>query len=253
MSRRELRHSEFIRHKLFDERKSIVRKYADSVIGERSVLALAKFELITSLFGSIPGALGLFLRKISYPLLFKEIGKGVVFGHHTVLRHCDKIKIGDRVVVDDYALIDARGSGDEGVVIGDEVILGRGCYVQAKVGPIHIGRGSNIGSGTLITAQGGVHVGERVSIAGACKISGGLFEVLEDEDADPPFRRYSKGAIRIENRCVLAGASIILDGVTVGEGSLVGAGSVVSMSLPPYSICGARPPMLVSRAVVEQS
>ena len=91
----------------------------------------------------------------------------------------------------------------------------------------------------------GVRIDERVSIAGNCKISGGLFEILPDGNADPPYRRYSKGPVHIEKNCLVASGAIILDDVTVGEGTLVGAGSVVSMNLPPNSISAIRPPVLL--------
>lgn len=249
----DLRDDEFIRRKMFDERKSAIRKYAELVIGEFSFFKLLKYELITSLFGPLPGALGLLLRKISYPLLFREIGKGVVFGRNVVLRHCDKIRIGDRVVIDDYTLLDARGAGEEGIVIKDGVIISRGCYIQAKMGPIHIGRRSDVGTGTTIVSQGGVHIDERVSIAGGCKISGGLFEILPNEDADPPYRRYSKGPVRIEKRCLLAMGAVILDDVTVGEGTMVGSGAVVSMDLPPYSITSPRPAMVLKNPALKDT
>ncbi len=236
---------DFIRYKLFHDKKSSLRKYAELVSGDSSVSKLLKYELLTTFLGPIPGALGLVLRKWLYPILFRHVGKGVVFGRNVVLRHCDKIRIGDRVVIDDYTLIDARGADEEGIVIEDEAIIGRGCYIQAKVGPIHIGRGSDIGTGTTIVSQGGIHIDEQVSIGGGCKISGGLFEILPDGDTNPPYRRYSKGPVRIEKRCMLGMGAIILDDVTVGEGSMVGSGAVVSTNLPRYSISSPRPGLVL--------
>lgn len=243
---RNLREEDFIRHKMFQDSKSGVRKYAELVIGEYSFRKLVKYELTTFLFGPLPGAFGLILRRIFYPYLFKEIGKGVIFGRNLVLRHCDKIRIGNRVVIDDNTLIDARGSGEEGITIGDEVMIGRGCYIQAKVGPIHIGCRSGVGSGSTIVSQGGVHIDERVSIAGDCRISGGLFEILPGGDQDFAYRRYSKGPVRIERNCLVATGAIILDNVTVGEGTVVGAGSVVSMNIPRYTISSPRPPLMMN-------
>ncbi len=245
MSSQELGDENFIRHKVFNERKSLIGKYAALVVGEFSFLKLLRYELITSLFGSLPGAFGLLMRRIFYPLLFKEIGRGVVFGRNVVLRHCDKIKIGDRVIIDDYTLLDARGAGEEGIVIEDDVIINRGCVIQAKVGSIHIGRRCDVGAGTHIVSQGGIHIDEQVSIGGGCMISGGLFEILPDEDADPPYWRYSKGPVHIEKRCMLGMGAIILDDVTVGEGTKVGSGAVVSMNLPRYSISSPRPALIL--------
>jgi acetyltransferase-like isoleucine patch superfamily enzyme len=244
-SSQELRGESFIRYKMFDKRKSVVHKYGELVIDKFSYLRLLKYEVITTLFGPLPGTLGLLMRRIFYPLLFKEIGKGVVFGRNVVLRHANKIRIGARVIIDDYSFLDARGAGEDGIVIEDDVIISRGCCIQAKVGPIQIGRKTEVGMATTIVSQGGVYIDERVSIGGGCKISGGLFEMLMDEDADPPYRRYSKGPVRIEKRCLLAMGVIILDGVNVGEGSMVGSGAVVSMNLPRYSISSPRPAIVL--------
>ncbi len=71
MPRQDLREEEFIRHKMFGDDKSGIRKYAELVIGEYNFFKLVKYELITFLFGPIPGALGLLLRGIFYPFLFK--------------------------------------------------------------------------------------------------------------------------------------------------------------------------------------
>ena len=47
---------------------------------------------------SVPGALGLALRKALYPLLLGACGRNVVFGQNVVLRHPHKIRIADNVV-----------------------------------------------------------------------------------------------------------------------------------------------------------
>jgi len=248
---RDLSDERFIRRRLFSEDGSAARKYADLVVGDRSLFRLFVHELITSLLGPLPGALGLLLRKIVYPLLFPRIGRGVVFGRNVVLRHPHAIRIGERVFIDDYTLIDARGAGADGVVIEDDVIIGRGCYIQAKVGAIHIGRACDVGAGTIIVSQGGVEIGQRVSIGSGCKISGGMFSVLPDVEADPPYRRHSKGPVRIEDRCVLAMGAYVLDGVTVGEGTMVGAGSILSTNVPRNSVTSPRPTLVFKNPLVD--
>ena len=54
-----------------DESQSAFRRYLDLVVGTRSIWYLIKYEAITALLGGLPGALGLWLRKKFYPLLFK--------------------------------------------------------------------------------------------------------------------------------------------------------------------------------------
>jgi maltose O-acetyltransferase len=51
--------------------------------------------------------------------------------------------------------------------------------------------------------------------------------------------------IRLEDRVWLGTRVIVLRGVTIGEGSVVGAGSVVTRSLPPHSFAAGSPARLI--------
>ena len=46
--------------------------------------------------------------------------------------------------------------------------------------------------------------------------------------------------------------SIILKGVTIGEGSIVGAGSVVTKSVPPWTIVGGNPARIIREIPLEE-
>ena len=52
---------------------------------------------------------------------------------------------------------------------------------------------------------------------------------------------YSKGDINIGNDVWIGAKSIILSGLTIGDGAVIGAGSVVSSSIKPYSIVAGNP------------
>ena len=47
--------------------------------------------------------------------------------------------------------------------------------------------------------------------------------------------------VTVGNRCWIGGGAILLPGVTIGDGTTVGAGSVVTKSLPPRSIAAGNP------------
>lgn len=236
----------FIRHKLFEGKKSDLKKYAELVIGEMSFFKLLKYELLMCFIGPIPGALGLLLRKIFYRSLFKKAGRGIVIGRSVVIRHPEKISLGDRVVIDDYALIDARGAGDEGIVIGNDVIINRGVIIQAKVGGIAIGPETNVGACTSIISQGGVVIGAMVGVAGGCNISGGAFQIGRDLLSEREHEKYTKGPVILDKKCRLGMGVIVLDGVHIHEGGYVGAGSVVTHDLPEYSVAAGVPAVVKS-------
>jgi acetyltransferase-like isoleucine patch superfamily enzyme len=246
----QLDEDDYLRSKLFAGDRSAIRRYADLVVGpDASYARLARYELVTTLAGRVSGALGLALRKVPYPSLFRRCGKGVVFGRDLVIRNAHVISIGDHVVIDDGCVIDGRGAGPAGVEIGDRVILGRGVSVQAKVGPISIGADSDIGMHTMIHSQGGVEIGRAVVLGGGCKLSGGVFQTGRAVAGAARGRgmqgreqtRWTKGPIRIGDRCLVGFGSMFLDGVEIGEGSVVGAGSVMTRSVPPYSVAAGVP------------
>jgi acetyltransferase-like isoleucine patch superfamily enzyme len=245
----QLDEQDYIRSKLFSGDRSAIRRYADLVVGaDASYWQLARYELITLLLGRISGALGLALRKLLYPSLFRRCGKGVVFGRDLVIRNAHLITLGDNVILDDGCVLDGRGAGPQGVAIGDRVILGRGVSVQAKIGPIVIGADSDIGMHTVIHSQGGVEIGRAVVMGGGCKLSGGVFqtrrspgdapggEMLEREQT-----RWTRGPIRIGDKCLIGMGSMFLDGVEIGEGAVIGAGSVMIRSIPAYSVAAGVP------------
>jgi acetyltransferase-like isoleucine patch superfamily enzyme len=59
----------------------------------------------------------------------------VVFGHPVLIRNARNITLGAQVMIDDLCVLDGRGAGAEGVVLGDSVIVNRGTTIQAKIGP----------------------------------------------------------------------------------------------------------------------
>ena len=242
--------ADFVREKLHGGGKSALRRYRDLVVGEGSGWpALLRYELITILFGLLPGAPGLFLRRIFYPFLFGRVGRKVIFGRSLTIRCARNIELGDRVVLDDYTLLDGRGADTEKLILGDRVIVNRGCSIRSKVGPLHIGADCTVGAQTMLSAQGGLHIGDWVSFAGGCKVGGGIFEPKPaDDDSMPPFRRVTKGAIRIGDFCVIASNAIVLDGARIGRGCMIGAGAVVMQDVPDDATYSARPGLVLKRS-----
>lgn len=55
------------------------------------------------------------------------------------------------------------------------------------------------------------------------------------------------GEITIEDDCWIGGSSILLPGVQIGRGSTVGAGSVVTKDVPPFSVVVGNPARFLRR------
>ena len=133
---------------LRDTRRSSLQKYQDLVVGSRSLGRLLLYELGgRSSTSWVPGALGLVLRRVAYPLAARARSAATsTFGQGVVLRHPHKIHLGDDVVVDD--LVRARRQGRRptaGIRVGNGVFLGRGTILSCKDGDIALGDHVNIG------------------------------------------------------------------------------------------------------------
>ena len=243
--------SNFIRSKLFDSDKSAFERYRELVFHSFSWPKLIRYELLITFIGPIPGALGLLLRKRLYRYLFRKVGKGVIFGRNLTLNHADQITLGDGVMLDNGAVLDARGAGDAGVTIGDRVIVNRGAAIQAKVGHIVIGDECTIGAGAALISQGPIVLKDRVSIASGVTIAGGRY-VVEEESEDPGIkRRFTSGPISIGSNARLGMGAIIQDGVTIGDNAIVAPGAVVFEDVPQDTVVWGNPARPVRNRKVE--
>ncbi|MDZ7314999.1 MAG: flippase-like domain-containing protein [candidate division KSB1 bacterium] len=217
-------------------RKSPLRKYQEIQIGTSRLWPLVKYELITLFFGHLPGLLGLFFRQIFYPRLFRRVGRGTVFGRSLTLQHSYKISLGEKCVLDEYCRLSAQGGDDAEIVLGNEVLLGRGTVLGTRGGRIEIGDFSNIGANCRFGTTSQIKLGKYVLLAANCYIGGAQHRF---DRLDIPIMRQgyeSRGGVIIEDNCWLGAGVIVLDGVRIGSGSVIGAGSVVTKDIPPNSI-----------------
>jgi acetyltransferase-like isoleucine patch superfamily enzyme len=244
---KEVQKDKIFRGKLEECRKSPLKTYMEFTVGKSSFLRFFIYELLICLLGPLPGGAGIFFRKLFYPYLFKQSGKGLIVGRNVVLRHPDKIIIGDNVTIDDNSLIDARGAIGEGLILEDGVIINRNCMIQAKSGDLRLGTNTSIGSNSVIVSISGVEIDYSVLIAGGCYISAGSyhFDNLNIPVMDQGM--YSKGPIRIGAGSWLGTCVVVLDGVTIGSNAIIGAGAVVNKEVADGSIAVGVPAKVIRK------
>ncbi len=224
-----------IQKELGDGRKSLGGKYRDIFIGRAGAGAFLKYAFLTWL-SRFQGACGYALRKVFYPRLLGEVGQGVVFGRNLTFRHPHKIRIGAGTVIDDYAVLDAKGEENDGIVIGDQAYIGRGAILSCKEGSIRLGDHSNISANCTLLSETEIRLGSYCFLAGNCYLVAGGNHSFADV-ATPIMLQPSlaKGGIRVGDDVWLGAGVIVLDGVTIGSHSVVGAGAVVAINLPEYA------------------
>lgn len=236
-----------IQDSIVGQKRSKIQRYMDLVIGSNRFSDLIKYELIVLLFSRLPGALGVFLRGKFYPMLFKEVGRGAVFGANIVIRHPKKIRLGDNVIIDDNVLLDAKGSDDSGITLQDEVFIGRNSILSCKGGKIILEQRANIGFNCEIFSSNKVIIGKDNLVAAYTYVVGGGNYKLDNIDIpfnqQPDFK--GKGGVVTEENVWLAAHVVLLDGSKIGKGSVVAAGAVVSGEIPEYSIAGGVPAKVI--------
>ncbi len=221
---------------LTSEDKSALQKYQELAVGTPSLITLLKYEFLTTVFGSLPGALGLALRKKFYKSLFGKVGRNVIFGKSLTIRHPHKIHIGDNVVIDDYAVLDAKGIDNQGIVIADNVMIGRNTVISCKNGDITIENNTNIAMNCFIQSAEQVKIGKNVLLAPYCYVIGGGNHETNRTDIPIIAQGQIVKGITIEDNCWIGAGVNILDGAKIDRDSIIGAGAVVTKSVPEFSI-----------------
>jgi acetyltransferase-like isoleucine patch superfamily enzyme len=230
---------------LFDPSTSALQKYAALVVGRPGLFPLLLYELVTTFTQGFPGAAGLALRKVCYPMLLGSCGRNVVFGQGVVLRHPHKIHIGSNVVVDDHCLLDAKGESNRGIRIGSGVFIGRNTILSCKNGDIDIGDGANVGFNCELFSASRVTLGASALLAAYSYVIGG------DHDFSDPTRPVleqsrSSAGVDIGIGVWMGAGAKVLDGVTIGDHAVIGAGAVVRDHVPARAIAVGVPARIVS-------
>ncbi len=233
-----------IQEELFAPGQSKLRKYANLVVGQQGFWPLVRYEAITLLCLSVPGALGLFLRMKLYPRLLGRVGRNVTFGQNVVLRHPHKIRIGNDVHIDDNCLLDAKGADNDGITIGNGVFVGRNTIVSCKNGDIEIDDRANIGFNCEIFSGGRVRLGKNTLVAAYTYLVGG--DHLHDRTDAPVLDqvRVAQG-IDVDDNVWLGAHVVVADGARIGHDAIVGAGAVVRGEIPPFQIAAGVPAQIV--------
>lgn len=186
----------------------------------------------------------MFLRGSLQKWTWRHAGKMIFVGKGTRIFHGHQLSVGNGFVLDDYATIDALSV--EGVTVGDNVTIDRYATLRVSGNMRELGKGIRIGNDTgigaycYIGAAGGIEIGNNVQFGQRINLhaENHLFD-----DPDKPIREQgtTRRGIRIEDDCWIGSCSVILDGVTIGKGAVIAAGSVVTKDIAPFAVVAGVP------------
>ncbi len=115
---------------------------------------------------------------------------------------------------------------------------------------ISLGKNVTINSNGYFYGKGGIYIGDNVMIAPNCSVVAGSMDTALGDD--PMLERRPKSEkIVIEKNAWLGANVVVLGGVTIGEGSVVGANSVVTKDTEAFSINVGSPARKIRMRQVE--
>lgn len=119
------------------------------------------------------------------------------------------------------------------------------CVIQPNVFVVHCfrvecGRNLAVNSNTYINAVGGVEIGNDVLIGANVVVSSGEHQ-YKDPKKPVTLQKIMPKKITIGNGVWIGANVVIMPGVTLAEGTVVGAGAVVTKSTEPFSVVAGVP------------
>ncbi|MDE0582109.1 acyltransferase [Planococcus sp. A6] len=125
--------------------------------------------------------------------------------------------------------------------IGENVNIERGSIIQNS---LKIGDNSGIGVKCVL---GDVVIGKNVMMGPECLIYS-TNHYFDKKSLSFHGKTESKPVV-IEDNVWIGARAIILPGVNIGKGAIVGAGSIVTKNVPPYSIAAGNPAKIVKKLI----
>lgn len=181
-----------------------------------------------------------FLRGIWYRLFLKQVKGLFLVGKGVRITHASHIICGKNVKFEDYSEI--QGLCSEGLFFGDDVTIGRSVMIRPSsyygkdLGRgLRIGNNSSIGPHAYVGCSGLITIGENVMFGPKCSLFAEN-HIFEDASSTIKSQGVSQKGIVIEDDCWIGSNVVILDGVTIGKGSVIAAGTIVTKDVPAGSV-----------------
>jgi galactoside O-acetyltransferase len=157
-------------------------------------------------------------------LRFRHIGSNVKVYKLAIILTPENVTMGSDIIIDDFVFIGAH----KRLVLGNRV---------------------HIGSHSSITGGGRVLMSDFTALSSGVRLISGTDDYtgasLTNPTIPPEFRQVHRGTIVLEPHVIIGSNAVVLPDVTIGEGSSVGAGSVVTRDLAPWGVYAGIPARLI--------
>jgi acetyltransferase-like isoleucine patch superfamily enzyme len=156
------------------------------------------------------------MRRVIWRTVAKRWGNGIQVSSSVGFKHLETFEIGDRVFIGAHTYIQGRFDGT--CQIGNQVWIGPQSYFDARNLIIE----DYVGWGPGAKVLGSAHTGLPIDVP-----------IIQTD--------LKIEAIKVETGADIGMNAVILPGVTIGKGSIVGAGAVVTKDVPPFAIVAGVP------------
>lgn len=178
-----------------------------------------RHEALLELYGRFASGedpLAIVLRRAIWRAVARRFGHGVQIGSGVGFKHLETFEIGDAVFIGSQSYIQGRFDGS--CVIGNHVWIGPQSYFDARDFVLE----DYVGWGPGARVLGSAHTGLPIELP----------IIKTDLEIQP---------VRVGRGADIGVNAVLLPGVTVGEGSIVGAGAVVTRDVPPFAVVAGVP------------
>lgn len=190
-----------------------------------------------------------FCRGLYQRLFFKKASGMVLIGKHVSIRYAKYLSVGKDFIIEDGVELNCLST--KGIRLGNRVTIGKNAIIRPSniyggaIGEgLTMGDNSNIGPFAYIGCSGHIEIGNNVMISPRVSIYAENHE-FSDATILMKAQGVTKQFVKIEDDCWIASNAIILAGVTIGKGSVIAAGSVVTKDIPAYSIAAGVPATVI--------
>jgi len=175
------------------------------------------------------------LRRKWWQLQLAELGNNADIQPTVHIEYASRIRIGNDCRIARQAIVRANTDDSKSVRLGNNVSLQENTLISANRGHVTIGDNSWLGPHSVIYGNGGVDIGNHVLVASHCVINT-VSHNFSKTNTPMNCQGINTDPVTIENDVWIATGAVILQGVRIGYGSIIGAGAVVTKSIPPFSI-----------------
>lgn len=177
----------------------------------------------------------------------RSYGKNTYISPISKIRGYKKIDVSNNCLISDLVSLNVEGDLSE-IVMRENSKFNRNCSIHVRNSKFEIGENSYLNECCTVIGIEDITIGNNVMIAPKCNIISANHN-YDNKEIDMLFQGdYAKG-ITIEDNVWIGTNATILDGVNIGSGSIIAAGSVVCKDVQPNCIYGGVPAKLIKKRI----